>query len=129
MIILSLSQVETPSIKFHGVVHARDYRRTACTSYGLGSTTTILNINMLAEQSSDDYCGVFINEKSEERSVAVAVRMHRTLELADDKFYMITCGRAGFQNNNNKTSLVFLQLLREGKKVQQVVYGRDYTLM
>jgi hypothetical protein len=122
-------KVETPATKFQGVVHARDYRRPACTSYGLRTTTTLLNINMLAEQSSDDYCGVFINEKSDERSVAVAVRMHRTLELADDKFYMITCGRAGFQNNNNETSLVTLQLLREGRKVQQVVYGRDYTLM
>ena len=25
------------------------------------------------------------------------VRIHKTLELADDKFYMITCGKAGFQ--------------------------------
>ena len=67
-------------------------------------------------------------QKSEERSVAVAVRIHKTLELADDKFYMITCGKAGFQNRNNETSLVTLQLLREGRKVQQVVYGREYTL-
>jgi len=28
----------------------------------------------------------------------VAVRTHKTLELVDDKFYMITCGQAGFQN-------------------------------
>ena len=41
---------------------------------------------------------------------------------------MITCGKAGFQNLNNKTSLVTLQLLREGRKVQQVVYGREYML-
>jgi len=41
---------------------------------------------------------------------------------------MITCGKAGFQNRNNETSLVTLQLLREGRKVQQVVYGREYTL-
>jgi len=60
--------------------------------------------------------------------VAVAVRIHKTLELADDKFYMITCGKAGFQNRNNETSLVTLQLLREDRKVQQVVYGREYTL-
>merc|ERR1712212_297508 len=89
---------------------------------------TLLNINMLADKKKDDYCGVFINEKSEERSVAVAVRIHKTLELADDKFYMITCGKAGFQNRNNETSLVTLQLLREDRKVQQVVYGREYTL-
>jgi len=120
-------KVETPN-RFLGVVHARDFRRPACTSYGLGTSVTPLNINMLAEKNSDDYCGVFINEKSEERSVAVAVRIHKTLELADDKFYMITCGKAGFQNRNNETSLVTLQLLREGRKVQQVVYGREYTL-
>ena len=101
-------------------------RRPACTSYGLGTEETLLN--MLADKTKDDYGGVFINEKSEERSVAVAVRIHKTLELADDKFYMITCGKAGFQNRNNQTSLVTLQLLREGRKVQQVVYGRDYTL-
>jgi len=120
-------KVETPN-QFLGVVHARDFRRPACTSYGLGTQETPLNINMLAEKNSEDYCGVFINEKSEERSVAVAVRIHKTLELADDKFYMITCGKAGFQNRNNETSLVTLQLLREDRKVQQVVYGREYTL-
>ena len=104
----------------------------------MGTEETLLNINMLADKKKDDYCGVFINEKSEERSVAVAVivsnrnkhvftrkpklgflvsswagdvsqlralvliiltqvRIHKTLELADDKFYMITCGKAGFQ--------------------------------
>ena len=48
-------------------------RRPACTSYGLGTEETLLNINMLADKKKDDYCGVFINEKSEERSVAFAV--------------------------------------------------------
>ena len=67
-------------------------------------------------------------QDTEERSVAVAVRIHRTLELADDKYYMITCGKAGFQNQENKTSLVSLELMREGRKVQQVVYGREYML-
>ena len=60
--------------------------------------------------------------------MAIAVRIHKTLELADDKYYMITCGRAGFQNLENKTSLVTLELLRDGRKVEQVVYGREYKL-
>ena len=90
-------RVETGG-RFLGAVHARDYRRPGCTSYGLATSETLLNINMMAEKESQEYCGVFINEKTEERSVAVAVRIHKTLELADDKFYMITCGRAGFQN-------------------------------
>ena len=54
-------KVETPN-RFLGVVHARDFRRPACTSYGLGTSETPLNINMLAEKNSDDYCGVFINK-------------------------------------------------------------------
>ena len=84
---------------------------------------------MFSEKDTDDYCGVFYNDPtSEERSVAIAIRTHRTLELVGDKFYMITCGKAGFQNRNNETSLVTLQLLREDRKVQQVVYGREYML-
>lgn len=35
-------------------------------------------------------------QQTEERSVQLAVRVHKTLELADDKFYVITCGKAGF---------------------------------
>ena len=54
-------KVETPN-RFLGVVHARDFRRPSCTSYGHGEDETTLNINLLAERSSDNYCGVFINE-------------------------------------------------------------------
>lgn len=59
------------------------FRRPACTSYGLGTEETLLNINMLADKKKDDYCGVFINEKSEERSVAVAVTIfNRNMKLS-----------------------------------------------
>ena len=58
-------QVETPA-RFSGVVHSRDYRRPACTSYGTGETLAQLDINMVAEQKSEDYCGVFLNEASTE---------------------------------------------------------------
>lgn len=37
-------------------------------------------------------------QRTDERSVPLAVRVHRTLELADDKSYVITCGKAGFRN-------------------------------
>ena len=53
---------------------------------------------MLASEEDEDFCGVFLHKSSDEYSVAVAVRVHRTLETAKDKFYMITCGKAGFQN-------------------------------
>lgn len=42
---------------------------------------------------------LYIQQKTEERSVPIAIRIHRTLELADDKYYVITCGKAGFKNS------------------------------
>ncbi|KAK3908464.1 Cuticlin-6 [Frankliniella fusca] len=66
--------------------------------------------------------------KSEERSVPVAVRVHRTLELHDDKFYVITCGKAGFRNSRNETSHVSLKLVDKGRRVSEVVYSHPYTL-
>ena len=91
-------KVET-LLNFAGVVHSRDYRKPQCSGYGENTKLTYLRINMLAEKGDDDYCGIFISDpNSEERSVPIAVPTHRTLELVDDKFYMITCGQAGFQN-------------------------------
>ena len=82
-------------------------RKPQCSGYGENSKITYLRINMLAEKGEQDYCGIFISDPaSDERSVAVAVRTHRTLELVDDKFYMITCGKAGFQNTRYVSELL-----------------------
>ncbi|KAI5750199.1 hypothetical protein M8J76_013730 [Diaphorina citri] len=114
---------------FGGAVHAKDFRSPSCITYGNGSHMTTLGINLLAPQGSPEYCGVLVNNKSEERSVPISVRIHRTLELADDKSYVITCGKAGFKNTRNETSIVSLKLLdQNGKRVQEVVYGHPYTL-
>jgi len=55
-------KVETNN-NFQGAVHARDFRRPACTNYGEATTTTTLNINLLAERDTDKYCGVFVNKQ------------------------------------------------------------------
>ncbi|KAK0180727.1 hypothetical protein PV327_003081 [Microctonus hyperodae] len=65
---------------------------------------------------------------TEERSLPIAVRIHKTLELADDKFYVITCGKAGFRNAKNETSFVSLRLLDGMRRVQEAIYGHNYTL-
>lgn len=65
-------------------------------------------------------------QRSEERSVQLAVRVHRTLELADDKFYVITCGKAGFNRDDN--SVVVLKFLDNQRRVRETVYGREYTI-
>nr|CAD7431614.1 unnamed protein product [Timema monikensis] len=68
-------------------------------------------------------------QKTEDRSLPIAVRLHRTLELADDKFYVITCGKAGFKNARNETSLVSLKLLdKNNKRLQEVIKFHSYTL-
>ena len=54
-------RVETQD-NFLGAVHARDYRRPACTNLGRGATTTTLDINLLADRNSNNFCGVFINK-------------------------------------------------------------------
>ncbi|XP_017756112.1 PREDICTED: uncharacterized protein LOC108547912 [Eufriesea mexicana] len=113
---------------FVGAVHARDFRTPQCMAPGNGSTHATLAINLLAPKGSPDYCGVLVNNDTEERSIPIAVRIHKTLELADDKFYVITCGKAGFKNAKNETSLVSLRLLDGGHKVQEAIYGHNYTL-
>ena len=54
-------RVETQDT-FTGAVHARDFRRPACTNLGAGTRTTSLDINLLADRNSNNYCGVFINK-------------------------------------------------------------------
>ncbi|ERL88354.1 uncharacterized protein LOC109545561 isoform X1 [Dendroctonus ponderosae] len=111
---------------FHGTIHARDYRTPACMSVGDGGKSVTLNISLLAPQGSAEYCGLLVNNKTQEKSVPVAVRIHRTLELASDKFYVITCGKASFKTN--QSSPVSLQLLDGERRVTRAVYSNQYTL-
>lgn len=72
---------------------------------------------------------IWSRKRTDERSLPLAVRVHRTLELADDKFYVITCGKAGFRNARNETSLVSLRMLdSQGRKVLNAGFGLPYTL-
>lgn len=113
---------------FTGAVHARDYRTSSCMVLGDGSNQAKLSIDLLASEDSNQYCGVLVNNKTDERSLPIAVRIHKTLELADDKFYVITCGKAGFKNTKDEISIVTIKLFEDGKRVSETVYGRPYTL-
>ncbi|KAJ0179859.1 hypothetical protein K1T71_004450 [Dendrolimus kikuchii] len=114
---------------FNGIAHAREFRTPACMALGNGSESLSFDVSLSAPQGSPAYCGVFWNNRTDERSLPLAVRVHRTLELADDKIYIITCGKAGFRNSRNETTLVSLRLLNEqGRKVLNAGYGLPYTL-
>ncbi|XP_073951492.1 uncharacterized protein isoform X1 [Choristoneura fumiferana] len=114
---------------FYGVAHAREFRTPACMAQGNGSESLSFDVSLMAAQGSPDFCGVSLNNRTDERSLPFAVRVHRTLELADDKFYVITCGKAGFRNARNETSLVSLRMLNDnGKKVMNAAFNLPYTL-
>lgn len=116
---------------YNGVVHARDFRSPACMALGNGSAVLGLSLNLLAKKGNNDNCGILVSnvnsgERSEERSVQLAVRVHKTLELADDKFYVITCGKAAFARDDN--SPVALKFFDGDRRIQETVYGRQYTV-
>ncbi|XP_050313699.1 uncharacterized protein LOC126748486 isoform X2 [Anthonomus grandis grandis] len=110
---------------FYGTIHARDYRNPSCMSVGNGGKMVTLNISLLAPVGSSDYCGLLVNNKTQEKSVPIAVRIHRTLELADDKFYVITCGKAVFKNQSSPANL---QLYDGSKRLTRAIYSNPYTL-
>ena len=49
---------------FLGAVQSRDYRKPECSSYGENTRVTYLRINMLAQTTESDYCGVFVTDVS-----------------------------------------------------------------
>ncbi|XP_011185842.1 uncharacterized protein LOC105214232 isoform X2 [Zeugodacus cucurbitae] len=111
---------------YAGAVHARDHRNAACMAMGDGSDAVGFSINLLAKQGAPDYCGVLVSNRTEERSIQLAVRVHKTLELADDKFYVITCGKSGFGRDDN--SHVILKFLENDRRVRETVYGHEYKI-
>ncbi|CAH2236108.1 uncharacterized protein LOC120625602 isoform X1 [Pararge aegeria] len=114
---------------FNGVAHAREFRTPSCMVLGNGTESVTYDISLTAAAGSPDYCGVFWNHRTDERSLPLAVRVHRTLELADDKFYVITCGKAGISNSRNETLTVSLRMLNsDGRKVLNAAFGMPYTL-
>ncbi|CAG0916467.1 unnamed protein product [Notodromas monacha] len=101
------------------VVHAKYYRKPECSINGVGTKNTSFVIDLLAEPGRPNYCGINFNNVTEERSVPIAVRTHKTLELADDKYYVITCGRSGIHSIKVKNCFSFsstnesVRLIRE----------------
>ena len=70
-------------------------------------------------------------QRSEERRAAIAVRAHPTIELLQDKLFVVKCGRAGFQNSRNEVSVVMLKVSLPSDndlKVTTVIEGSRYNL-
>jgi len=82
---------------FFGVIHTRQQRqKSVCTVEGNGDTEYNLDISHVLNQQDPNYCGVIRarKESPEDKdllSVVLAVRVHRNIELSDDKFFLLNC--------------------------------------
>lgn len=111
---------------FFGVAHSRDFRKSPCLVNGTGSTNTTLKISLLAQPGDEIYCGV--QRFKGERSLSLAVRPHRSLELSEDRFFYLTC-HTGYKNVKGGTFRVNLKLIDEfGNKVNRLIHGSPYSL-
>ncbi|GFY39573.1 ZP domain-containing protein [Trichonephila inaurata madagascariensis] len=114
---------------FRGIIHPRDYRSGPCVAQGRGGRTTTLVLDLHVDKDDPRYCGVQLRKPSSgDVTVALAVRVHPTLELSEDKYFFLTCGKAGFRNARNETSRVTLNFYHDNKKVQELIYNQEYEL-
>uniref|UniRef100_A0A6G1S7G2 ZP domain-containing protein n=1 Tax=Aceria tosichella TaxID=561515 RepID=A0A6G1S7G2_9ACAR len=85
---------------FYGVIHTLNYRRKPrCSLEGDGALDYQLNISHALDSRDPAHCGVIKLRKQSEQggepgellSVVLAIRVHRNVELSDDKFLVLNC--------------------------------------
>jgi len=118
-------------LPFSGIIHGSNRTEPGCSELGRGGRKTYLKIDLTAAPGTWGSCGVRYDQKTEERRVAIAVRAHPTIELLEDRVYVVTCGRAGFQNSRNTVSIVQLRVTlptNPQPKIDTVLPGKPYKL-
>jgi len=116
---------------FQGIIHGPNRTEPGCSVMGKSGLKTYLNIDLTRPEGALGSCGVKYNQRTEERRLALAVRAHPTIELLEDRLYVVTCGRAGFQNSRNQVSVVQLKVTLPSdhtRKTDTVLEGRRYKL-
>jgi len=116
---------------FQGIIHGPNRTEPGCSKAGNSGLKTYLNIDLTRPEGSVGSCGVKYTQRTEERRLALAVRAHPTIELLEDRLYVVTCGRAGFQNSRNEVSVVELKVTLPSdptRKINTVLEGRRYKL-
>ena len=79
-------------------------------------------MNWSINQSIDQLCSsIKCLQATEESQVALAVRTHRTLELAGDNFYVITCGRRWIFGGNNLMEIIWWKLF-DGNNLMEIIW-------
>jgi len=113
---------------FEGIIHGPNRTEAGCSVIGRGGKKTYLKIDLNKEEGSWGSCGVKLNKKTDERRVSIAVRAHPTIELLEDRLYVVTCGKSGFQNSRKEVSVVQLEVSRNDRRLTTVQEGGEYKL-
>jgi hypothetical protein len=116
------------TLPFEGIIHGPNRSEAGCSQIGRGGLKTIFTIDLNKPEGSPGSCGVVFNEKTDERRVSIAVRAHPTIELLEDRLYVVTCGKSGFQNSRNEVSIVQLEVSIGDNKLATVQEGNSYQL-
>eukprot|EP00088_Acartia_fossae_P002889 TRINITY_DN11202_c0_g2_i4.p1 TRINITY_DN11202_c0_g2~~TRINITY_DN11202_c0_g2_i4.p1 ORF type:complete len:416 (-),score=87.23 TRINITY_DN11202_c0_g2_i4:495-1742(-) len=113
---------------FEGVIHAINRTEPGCSKLGDGGLRTKFEIDLTRPEGSEGSCGVKYDPKIQETRVAIYVRKHPSIELYDDKLYIVRCGKAGFQNTRQETSFITLKVTDGLRKLDAVLEGSEQKL-
>lgn len=56
---------------YSGAVHARDFRNPYCMSFGNGSNTLAMSLNLQSKTGQSDYCGILVSHVNEDVRTAI----------------------------------------------------------
>jgi len=113
---------------FEGVIHGINRTEPGCTMFGDGALRTKFEIDLNKPEGSEGSCGVKFDKKAQETRMAIYVRKHPSIELYDDKLYIVRCGKAGFQNTREETSFITLKVTDGLRKLDAVLEGSELKL-
>jgi len=113
---------------FEGVIHTANRTEPGCSVLGNNGLKTKFDIDLKRPAGAPGSCGVKYNPETEETRVGIYVRKHPTIELLVDHLYIVTCGKAGFQNSRKEISVVQLKVTDGRRKQAAVVEGNTYRL-
>jgi len=114
---------------FEGIVHgAADKTEPGCSELGRGGLKTYLKIDLSIPEGVPGNCGVKYNEETQERTIAIAVRAHQSVDLLEDRMYILTCGKAGFQNSRTDVSVVQLKVTDGYQELSAALEDESYNL-
>ncbi|CAL8108599.1 unnamed protein product [Orchesella dallaii] len=99
-----------------------------CYVDGQGQLETSVTFNMVARENDTNYCGVRFDKNKQTHSIAISVRLIKTLELAEDKQYIVTCNKATTSSPIKSPIRLTMHSAETEREVANTYYGRSYNL-